>query len=233
MNYKLLPLLLLLPAFMSLHAQPGSLDTSFDPGSGANSVVWAIAEQPDGKILIGGDFTIYNGAPRNRIARLNSDGSLDAGFNPGSGANNDVRAMAVQPDGKILIGGWFTIYNGAPRNYMARLNSDGSLDTGFDPGSGANEFLYVVALQPDGKILIGGEFTIYNGAPRNYIARLNSDGSLDTSFDPGSGANEWVWAMAVQPDGKILIGRRFHELQWHPSKLYRPIEFGWQSRHEL
>ncbi|MBX2927531.1 MAG: T9SS type A sorting domain-containing protein [Saprospiraceae bacterium] len=209
MNYILLPLLLLLPAFASLHAQPGSLDTSFDPGSGANNTVFAMTVQPDGKILIGGRFTSYNGAPRNYIARLNADGSLDAGFDPGSGANSLVYAIAVQPDGKILIGGIFTSYNGAPRNGIARLNSDGSLDTGFGPGSGANDWVWAMAVQPDGKILIGGLFTSYNGAPRNRIARLNADGSLDTDFDPGSGATSDVQVFAVLPAGKILIGGGF------------------------
>jgi uncharacterized delta-60 repeat protein len=212
MNYILLPLLLLLPAFMSLHAQPGSLDTSFDPGSGANNLVRAIALQPDGKILIGGQFTSFNDAPCNYMARLNSDGSLDTNFAPGSGANSFVYAIALQHDGKILIGGIFSSYDGAPRSHIVRLNSDGSLDTGFDPGSGTNNTVYAIAVQPDGKILIGGGFTSYNGTPCNYIARLNSDGSLDTDFDPGSGANSLVWAIAVQPDGKIMTGGLFESI---------------------
>jgi uncharacterized delta-60 repeat protein len=214
MNYILLSLLLLLPAFMSLQAQAGSLDTSFDPGSGANNIVRDMAVQPDGKILIVGQFTSYNGTTCNHIARLNSDGSLDTSFAAGSGADNFVYAIAVQPDGKILIGGIFTSYNGTARNQIARLNSDGSLDTGFDPGSGANYLVLAIAVQPDGKILIGGWFTIYNGAPRNRIARLNSDGSLDTGFDPGLGANNWVESIVIQPDGKILIGGSFFIYNW-------------------
>src|SRR5436305_323162 len=64
-------------------------------------------------------------------------GDLDAGFDPGTGANNSVLTTALQPDGKIIIGGAFTSYNSIGRNRIARLNVDGSLDAGFDPGTGA------------------------------------------------------------------------------------------------
>jgi uncharacterized delta-60 repeat protein len=194
-----------------LNAADGSLDTSFNPGTGANGNVWSSAILGDGKILIGGGFTTYNGTARNRIARLNANGSLDTSFNPGSGANGTVHSLAVQPDGKILIGGAFTTYNGVARNRVARLNSDGSLDTSFlSAGAGANGAVYVVSTQVDGKIVIGGSFTSYNGVARNRIARLNADGSLDTSFlATGTGVSDWVWALAVQSDGKILIGGDF------------------------
>ena len=188
---------------------PGDLDASFNPGSGASYSVYSIALQPDGKVLIGGLFTSYNGTSRYRMARLNADGSLDASFNPGSGANNNVYSIALQPDGKILIGGEFISYNGTYRNYLTRLNADGSLDASFNPGTGASYTVYSIALQPDGKILIGGSFTSYNGTSRKYIARLNADGTLDASFNPGTGANGYVNSIALQPDGKVLIGGEF------------------------
>src|SRR5437867_3292553 len=101
----------------------GNLDPSFDPGTGADDVVYAITLQPDGKIIIGGSFSHYNGISRNNIARLNPDGSLDASFDPGTGAENNnpgtthfVRAIALQPDRKIIIGGGFFSYNGTSRN---------------------------------------------------------------------------------------------------------------------
>ncbi len=187
----------------------GSLDTSFDPGSGANNVIYEIALQSDGKILIGGLFTSYDGTARNYIARLNADGSLDATFDPGTGANHYITALALQSDGKILIGGAFTIYDGITRIHIARLNTDGSLDATFDPGTGANGGVTSIALQSDGKILIGGAFTIYDGTNRNRIARLDDDGSLDATFDPGAGANSYITALALQSDGKILIGGMF------------------------
>lgn len=187
----------------------GSLDTNFNPGTGADNSVNSVILQPDGKILIGGNFTSYNETIINRIARLNADGSLDTGFNPGTGANNSVFSILLQPEGKILIGGNFTSYNGTSINRIARLNSDGSLDNSFDSGTGFNGSALSLALQQDGKILIGGNFTSYNGIPRNYISRLNADGTLDNSFNPGTVAILTVNAVALQPDGKVLIGGSF------------------------
>jgi uncharacterized delta-60 repeat protein len=187
----------------------GSLDASFNPGTGANAGVFSIGLQSDGKILIGGAFTSYNGTGRNRIARLNSDGSLDSSFNLGTGANFAVLTIVLQSDGKVLLGGSFTAYNGISRNRIARINSDGTLDYSFDPGSGSNSTVRTIVLQYDGKILIGGEFFIFNGTSRNRIARLNTDGILDTSFNPGKGANNVVRSLVQQSDGKILVSGFF------------------------
>jgi uncharacterized delta-60 repeat protein len=185
-----------------------SLDLSFNPGSGANRVVFALALQPDGKVLISGNFTAVDGVSRNGIARLNADGSLDRSFDPGSGANWRINALALQPDGKVLIGGGFTAVNGVTRNGIARLNADGSLDPSFDPRggvSGGDQGVYAFALQPAGKMLIGGVFTAVDGVSRSGIARLNADGSLDPSFDPRGVAGN-TYAITVQPDGKVLMG---------------------------
>ena len=115
--------------------------------------------QADGKILIGGGFTTIGGVTRNRIARLNADGTLDTGFNPN--AERGVYSIAVQADGKILIGGFFTTVGGVTRNRIARLNADGTLDTTFNPN--ANSYVNSIAMQADGKILIGGDFTTIGG----------------------------------------------------------------------
>jgi uncharacterized delta-60 repeat protein len=187
----------------------GSLDITFITGTGANNNVLATSIQTDGKIIIGGNFTDYNGYPINRIARLNTDGTLDATFNPGTGTNNIVRSISIQSDGKIIIGGDFTEYNGAGRNYIARLNSDGTLDVSFNPGFGTNAPVRTASIQSDGKLIIGGDFTSYNVTSRNYIARLNSDGTLDLSFNPGSGASNSVQTTSILGDGKILIGGDF------------------------
>jgi uncharacterized delta-60 repeat protein len=187
----------------------GSPDTSFNPGTGANGVVLALALQGDGKIIIGGQFTSYNGVSRNNIVRVNGDGSRDPSFNPGTEANGPVNAITLQSDGKIIIVGDFNSYDGMPRNKIARINSDGSPDTSFNPGTGANDQALTIALQSNGKIIIGGKFSSYNGVPRNNIARLNDDGSLDTSFNPGTGTNGPVNALTPQPDGKIILGGQF------------------------
>jgi uncharacterized delta-60 repeat protein len=188
----------------------GTLDTGFDPGTGFNNEVTSLAVQEDGKVLVGGSFTAFNGTSRKYIARLNVDGTLDTGFDPGTGFNSTVGTLAVQPDGKVLVGGEFTSFNGMSRNYIARLNSDGTLDTGFDPGTGYNSTVRSLAVQADGKVLVGGDFTSFNGMSRNYIARLNSDGTLDTDFTPGTGFNSSVRSLAVQPDGKLLVGGYFN-----------------------
>jgi len=187
----------------------GSLDATFNIGTGANSCVNSTSVQADGKIIIGGYFTSYNGTSRNRIARLNADGNLDVTFNPGTGANSCVNSTSVQADGKIIIGGVFTAFNGKFSNRIARLNHNGSLDNTFNPGTGANNWIYATALQADSKILIGGVFSSYNRFAKNCIARLNVDGSLDSNFNLGTGANGVIRSIALQTDGKIIIGGSF------------------------
>ena len=187
----------------------GSLDTTFNVGTGADATIETLSVQDDGKILIGGQFTSYNGSASNNIARLNSDGSIDASFNVGTGASSWVKTLSILEDGKILIGGIFSSYNGISSKKIARLNSDGSLDTSFNVGYGANSIIETLSVQDDGKILIGGWFTSYNGTASNRIARLNSDGSLDTSFNVGTGVDNDIETLAIQSDGKILIGGLF------------------------
>jgi uncharacterized delta-60 repeat protein/uncharacterized repeat protein (TIGR01451 family) len=198
--------------------QPGSLDFSFDPGTGANGFINSIITQEDGKMVIIGAFSSFNGITSNRIARINVDGSLDASFDSGTevGVDSTIFAAAIQSDGKIIIGGDFIEFNGNPMNRIARLNVDGSLDTSFDPGIGANNAVITTTIQSDGKIIIGGYFTEFNGTPINRIARLNTDGSLDESFDPGTGTNDVVRRTALQSDGKIIIGGFFTSFNGTP-----------------
>jgi uncharacterized delta-60 repeat protein len=191
----------------------GTLDASFlASGAGANGPVFTLAVQSDGKILIGGDFTSFNGTARNCFARLNSDSTLDTTFlATGNGASDQVFALALQSDGKVLIGGFFTTVNSTARNRIARLNTDGTLDTSFlATAAGANYSVRAIAVQPDGKIVIGGEFGNYNGAYRGNIARLKPDSSLDETFiNFNSGANSRVSAIALQSDGKVIVGGFF------------------------
>ena len=190
----------------------GSLDMSFDPGTGANDEVYWLVVLSDGKIMIGGEFTTYNGVTRNCIARLNSDGTLDATFDSSVGANGIIGNIAIQSDNKIVIGGYFTSYDGVGRSHIARLNTDGTLDATFNPGTGFNANIYGMDLQSDGKIVVGGNFTTYNGASVNYIARINSDGTRDATFNMGSGFNVFgfVYDLAVQTDDKIVVGGNFN-----------------------
>jgi len=195
-------------AFVTLGGQPrrslgrlnanGTLDSTFNPGGGGD--VQSLAVQPDGKILVGG----YYG-----LGRLNADGTLDGNFNPG--ANNNVSSLAVQADGKILVGGAFNTLAGQSRTNIGRVYADGTLDSTFNPGgTGANNYVSSLAVQTDGKILVGGRFTTLGGQSRTNIGRLNADGTLDSTFDPG--ANQDLTSLAVQADGKILLGGGFTTL---------------------
>jgi uncharacterized delta-60 repeat protein len=179
---------------------------------GANRSVRALAVQPDGKIVLGGEFTAVAGQSRRRVARLNSDGSLDASFNDPD-VNGAVYALAIQPDNKILIGGSFGTVGGQTLNRVARLNSDGSLDPTFgDPNAGGP--VYALAVQADGKIVVGGSFFSVGGEERYGIARVHPDGALDTTFVVPRSAStlQGTNTLALQPDGKILMGGRFDDM---------------------
>ncbi len=188
---------------------------SFDPN--ANGNVRVVVVQPDGKILIGGDFTTVapnGGVPvtRNHIARLNSDGTLDTAFNPD--ANDIVFSIVVQGDGKILAGGFFSGIGGQPRNHIARLDTTTGLADSFNPNADGD--VYSIAVQVDGKILAGGLFSGVGGQPRNNIARLDPTTGLADSFNPNPNAIGKVSSIAVQADGKILAGGFFNNIGGQP-----------------
>ncbi len=187
----------------------GTLDTTFDQNVKADNSIYGLALQPDGRLLIAGDFTNINDVARSRVARLRDTGVLDNTFNPGTGPNDSVRSVLLQPDGRIVIAGLFTNVNETNRNRVARLRTDGSVDDSFNPGSGANNPVYSMALQSDRKILLGGAFNTFNGVSRPGLARVNTNGTLDVSFNPGTEANGPIFAVAVQNNGKILVGGDF------------------------
>jgi uncharacterized delta-60 repeat protein len=164
----------------------GTLDGTFNSGLGPNLEINSIAVRPDGKILIGGPFTSYNGVPISKIALINADGTLDNSFSPPT-IDAGVQKIVIQSDGKILIAGFFNTVGGLSRNYVARLNADGSHDLTFDPGTGAESWIYAMHQDSNGKILVGGWLQEFNDVPRNFIARLMPDGSLDELFDVGVG----------------------------------------------
>jgi uncharacterized delta-60 repeat protein len=208
----------------------GSVDSSFvvpDGGSfgGPNNAVVAIALQPNGKVIIGGNFSDVGGAGRYGIARLNGDGSVDAGYNAiipatgqfasGFGFVTSVAALALLPDGKVLVGGALTNGNPSKNATVARLNADGSRDTGFVDFRKGD--LRTLVRQTDGKILIGGNFHVTDPVIRNSIARLDTDGAVDLTFDtPGMTGNLYgggvdsgidVSAIALQSDEVVVVGR--------------------------
>ncbi len=198
--------------------QDGSWDNFFNPGgSGCDGWVFKVKVQADNKILIGGLFTKYNNISCNRIARLNADGTLDTTFKVMAGANGSVGKIEIQEDGKIIIAGGFTQYQGIGRNNIARLNADGSIDTSFNPGAGFGGVApNCVIIQPDHKLIVMGGFTTYNGIAKNTILRINSNGSIDPTFNIGAGftyvpATNWperpplVTCGLLQSDGKVIV----------------------------
>src|SRR5205814_4419806 len=164
---------------------------------------------PDGKVIAAGRFTFANNVARNRIARFNFNGSLDTTFDPGTGADGEITTAVLQPDGRIVVGGRFTSFNGFTHNRVCRLNANGSVDQSFGLGNGINIAVFALALQTDGRILVGGQFSQVDLTTRFNLARLNTNGSVDLSFDPGNGPNGDVNAIVLQPNGAIVIGGTF------------------------
>lgn len=197
-------------SYLSRLKPDGTVDASFNLGSGFNGKVYGTLIQPDGKIIVGGSFTGYNGTVVGRLIRLNNNGSRDASFSTGLGVtDNIVYATAQQSDGKTIVVGSFTKYNTTNTNRVVRILPDGSLDLTFAIGSGASRLVGEVKVQTDGKIILAGFFDTFNGVVCNKIIRLNPDGSIDTSFITGTGFNHNTTASFLQVDGKILLGGVF------------------------
>ncbi|HRG01910.1 MAG TPA: T9SS type A sorting domain-containing protein [Bacteroidia bacterium] len=191
----------------------GKIDSTFNPGDigymlrdRANAQVLSIISQPDNKVVLGGEFTMYNGKISNRLVRLNIDGTVDTTFNIGIGFNDKVSSVILQPDGKILAAGSFTSCNGFIIKGIVRLNTDGSIDNTFF--NVMNNWTIIdfktLALQPDGKILAGGNSK--NGTINCFLSRLDNNGFIDSSFNSGGiGPNSGILDIELQNDGKILI----------------------------
>jgi uncharacterized delta-60 repeat protein len=182
----------------------GQLDLYYNYGSGFNDLIRDIQIQPDGKILVAGDFTKYRNTVAYRIARLHPDGTLDTTFNVGTGPNGSVYSLSLQADGKIVVGGYFGLFNSVSKGCIARVFPDGSLDNSLV----ASFDLYVtkVMVQDDGKIMVGGVYSVCNSQARKILVRLTNAGSLDLNFDLGNQFTGELYALAIQPDGKYLIG---------------------------
>ncbi len=212
---------LLVPCVVFAQA-PGTVDRSFHPGSTTDGDVAALTLLPDDRAYLGGGFNVLAGTIRPQLARLLSDGSIDPGFNPGSGFSFQytngastrslqgiVSYAAAQDDGRVLVSGNFNHVDGMVRDHFARLNADGSVDTGFDPAAHAEGGLILRMLTlHGGHTLIWGRFTNLWDQPRYSLAMLQADGSLDRTFNPPIALRGQVPpnAVAVQNDGKILIG---------------------------
>jgi uncharacterized delta-60 repeat protein len=185
-------------------APDGTVDASFNPD--ANNHVKCIALQPDGKLVVGGDFTTISGKSYSGIARLNADGTVDTSFFSAIGLNTGIASISIQPDGAILMANDGTT-TGLPS--LRRRDSSGNWDNSLAK-SNPDGSITSLATQADGKILIGGKFNWIQAGRRSAVARLNADGTLDPLFAPqATGYSTSVYALAIQPNGDVLIGGEF------------------------
>lgn len=199
---------------MMLNASTGTVSTLFVHDYGANGIIRQTAIQADEKILAVGSFGVFNSSVHKGIVRLHPNGTLDTSFNCTIASEDgyyDVRCVQILSDGKILIAGVFDSVNGENISHISKLLPDGSIDETFNPISipTYSGSIYALTVQDDGKIIIAGNFTEINGIVKKRIARLHEDGSVDASFNPGSGFNSDVYCLALQTDGKILAGGLF------------------------
>lgn len=182
----------------------------FAGGEGVNGSIYAVAALSDGSTVIGGRFTEVNGQPRSNLAHVNADGSLDAKSilgAPTDGVSGAVYALAVDTNGNLLVGGYFTAAQGEPVQNFARYLANGKIDPTFNGGQTPNGPVYAIAVQPDGKIVIGGEFTTVGNVPRRNLARFNADSTLDGALAAaGSGS---VRSLVTMANGGVLVGGTF------------------------
>jgi len=185
-------------------------DPTFPVGTGPDAAVMAISIQPDGRILAGGYFSNVNSVLQPMIARFHTDGSLDGSFAPALGIDQthnftvpEVRSLS---EGRVFITGSFTNIGGLPRPGIAILNEDGSPYSLFTPPLSSTPSGWINGTpSPDGSVWITGLFTNIGGFPRNRLARLLADGSVDPSFQSSFSRTNGVSIIAIQADGKAII----------------------------
>lgn len=182
----------------------GVRDESYQ--SALSGAVRCLVVQPDGKVLVGGNFSAPGPNPLSGIARLNVDGALDTSFSTVLTGTPvaEVRSLALQPDGKVLLAGTFSAVNGTARSRTVRLNADGTLDSSFAPVF-TGGLVNCIQVLPDGRVLMGGTLTASGGA--SYVVRLGATGVLDTAYRPG--LNGAVHSLALQADGSLIVAGEF------------------------
>lgn len=192
----------------------GRYDDTFNKTLNLNGAVNVMAVFPDDKILISGTFTSVDGQVVNKFAKLDKNGHLDQTFTVGAGFNGTVNVITIDADGKILVGGEFTEFDGNSIKNLARLENNGSFDSSFNVGLGPNAAVYAIAVQNTGQILIGGAFTAYDVWDINHFLRINSDGSRDAFYYNalGTGFNGNVYAIASETNNYAYVGGSFSDV---------------------
>jgi uncharacterized delta-60 repeat protein len=200
----------------------GSIDETFDIGTGFDDTVKSIEIQSDNKILIGGDFKKFNGINKRYLIRLNSDGTIDNNFFIGSGPNGSVSCIKIQNNNKILIGGEFTSFKNAAFNHLIRLELSGSTDVSFDIGEGFshssglsyNQLEIISITEFLGNIYVTGNFEKYDNNESFDFVKIKENGKIDKSFDIGVGfrsnyLESRVHSLIFDTNRKLLLGGNF------------------------
>src|SRR5581483_9916024 len=206
----------------------GSIDQSFMASItnefGPSMHILCYFPQPDGKLLVSGEFVATSRPGCTNFARLNSNGTVDWDFTPPPALSwAALTCMQVQPDGKILLGGWFDRLGDAVRSHLARLNPDGTLDDTFVGPAiyvGDDFAITTLGFQSDGRILVGGDIYTRNFESRGLI-RLNPDGSPDQQFNYHVRTDNWLFDMRVLPDDSILVNQGVSAYGEHQPLLAR------------
>jgi uncharacterized delta-60 repeat protein len=192
----------------------GTADASLDAGTGATRAgspvfVDDLLPLSNGNMVLVGPFDHFNGAVASRIVRLTATGDVDPTFRSGTGADKEIKTIVGLPDGKLLVGGMFSSYDGHAANGLARLNVDGSFDTTFSTAFGLYSDIFNIVVQPDGRILVAGAIDPQSDFGSKGLVRLLPSGAPDASFLPYPGQysvySYYGDAVQVQPDGRILI----------------------------
>lgn len=207
------------PTYIPAFTPYAPVNTNLGTGAGAGAVVSIAQDTISTGVYVGGGFSNINGNDPTYFQKLNADGTPNTVFNNNyydglsvsPGFNSDIRTIAVQADGKVLVGGNFTSLNATVRNYLVRFNANGTLDTAFyaNLGTGFDNDVYTIAVQSDGKILVGGGFSDLNGNVRNGLVRLNANGTEDTTFatniGTAAGLTNAVQKVLISQTGKIYV----------------------------
>ncbi len=201
------------PWELYLRRHRNGFDEDFSYSPGADNQVFALAIDPRGNLLVGGLIANLGGLARSRLGRVLPSGAGDPTF-ADPAFDGSVRALAVEPNGQILVGGTFTTAVGQPRLGLVRLSPSGALDLAFPAVSGGAATVHVIAVQRDGGILVGGDFTHVGGQPRANLARLLPSGAVDATFTAGTDGR--VTALLELHDRRILVGGVFATLAGSP-----------------
>lgn len=193
-----------------------AIGTAIGSGTGNTGIIYSLAQQADGSLLAGGNFTLFNGQPASRLTRLLPSGASDPAFTSGNGATAGggiVYSILLPPGGNIVIGGTFTQYNNVARGRVARLTATGNVDAGYAAGAGASNgttgVVYALGLTPGGQVLAVGNFLQYDAAAVGGVVRLSATGGPDGTFAAQVEARGTINQVVPLPGGQLLVAGNF------------------------